>query len=104
MASEQVHWYFNMLLLFYKVMCENLIFGSFTNCMILSILSRQNTRPTDDTSTEVKVDEVEPATGTGTHHEAQRASRELPPFRASNTWRLMSGPKRVITVIDEASV
>jgi hypothetical protein len=90
---------------YFKLMCENQVFFStFTNYMSVSVFCRQNTRPTDDMTTEVKVDEGEPATGTGTHHEARRGSRELPPFRASNTWRLMSGPKRVITVIDEASV
>jgi hypothetical protein len=68
------------------------------------VCCRQNTRPTDDTTAEAKGEDGEAAMATGTHHEMQRGSRELPAFRASNTWRLMSGPKRVITVIDEASV
>jgi hypothetical protein len=65
---------------------------------------RQNTRSADEAPAEVKGDDGETAAGKVTHHETQRGSRELPAFRPSNTWRLMSGPKRVITVIDEASV
>ncbi|PSN45283.1 hypothetical protein C0J52_17530 [Blattella germanica] len=63
-------------------------------------LARQSTRPMDDASTEGRMDEAE----TTQAQELRRGSRELPPFRGSNKWRLMSGPKRVITVIDEASV
>lgn len=67
---------------------------------------RQNTRSADEAPppAEVKRDDGDTPTGKGSHHETRRGSRELPTFRPTNPWRLMSGPKRVITVIDEASV
>ncbi|XP_069680903.1 monocarboxylate transporter 2-like [Periplaneta americana] len=65
-------------------------------------LARQNTRPMDESSTDARPDDGEAATGAP--QEGRRGSRELPAFRGSNKWRLMSGPNRVITVIDEASV
>ncbi|XP_071445390.1 monocarboxylate transporter 2-like [Hetaerina americana] len=50
-------------------------------------------------------EEVYSEDGLGTPRERRRRrlSRDVPLFR-SNNWRLMSGPKRTITVIDEASV
>lgn len=67
---------------------------------------RQNTRSVDEAPppAEVKRDDGDTPAGKGSHHETRRGSRELPTFRPTNPWRLMSGPKRVITVIDEASV
>ncbi|XP_049954757.1 monocarboxylate transporter 2-like [Schistocerca serialis cubense] len=68
-------------------------------------IARQGTRPGDEANASLTMEEanngngaaVEPAT-------TPQPARDVPPFRGSSKWRVMSGPKRVITVIDEASV
>nr|CAD7454644.1 unnamed protein product [Timema tahoe] len=75
-----------------------------------SLASRQNPRAMDEGGSSMMGEECA-AGGTGYDSlmppnvdHTRRGSREMPAFRGSNKWRLLPNSKRVITVIDEASV